>query len=43
MSIDEIKNLDIKDRIILINTIWETLEKQSHEIKSPIWHQAVIE
>lgn len=43
MSIDEIKNLDIKDRIILINAIWETLVNKSYETKSPIWHQAVIE
>ena len=28
MSIDEIKNLNIKERLILIDTIWETLESE---------------
>ncbi len=27
MDIDEVKNIDIKDRIILINAIWGNLRK----------------
>ena len=42
MSIDDIKNLDIKDRIILINEIWETLETEDSKIESPEWHEDVI-
>jgi len=43
MSIDEIKKLNVKDRIILINDIWESLESQSDEIVSPSWHKTILE
>ncbi len=43
MSIDEIKNLNIKERLILIDTIWETLENQSENISSPNWHKEVLD
>lgn len=42
MSIDEIKKLDIKDRIILMNEIWATLESEDLEIESPSWHEAIL-
>ncbi|OCL92921.1 addiction module protein [Arcobacter porcinus] len=43
MSIDEIKKLDVKDRIILMNDIWESLESQNDEIVSPSWHKDILE
>ena len=43
MSIDEIKKLDVKDRIILINDIWESLEAQNDEIVSPSWHKDILD
>jgi putative addiction module component (TIGR02574 family) len=43
MSIDEIKKLNIKDRIILMNDIWESLEPESSQIESPIWHKDILE
>ena len=43
MSIDEIKKLDVKDRIILMNDIWETLESESETLPSPSWHRDVLE
>ncbi|QOG12096.1 addiction module protein [Arcobacter sp. FWKO B] len=43
MSIDEIKKLDIKDRIILMNDIWATLEYENPTIESPTWHNEVLE
>lgn len=42
MSIDEIKKLDIKDRIILINEIWATLESEDLKIESPSWHEDIL-
>ena len=42
MSLDEIKKLDIKDRIILMNEIWATLESEDSEIESPSWHEEVL-
>ena len=42
MSIDEIKKLDIKDRIILMNEIWATLESEDVEIESPSWHEDIL-
>ena len=43
MSIDEIKNLNIKERLILIDTIWETLESESNQVESPKWHKKLLE
>ncbi|MCT7522589.1 MULTISPECIES: addiction module protein [Aliarcobacter] len=43
MSIDEIKKLDVKDRIILMNDIWESLESESSKIESPNWHKDILE
>ena len=42
MSIDEIKQLNVKDRIILMNDIWESLESQNSLIKSPQWHEMIL-
>ncbi len=43
MSIDEIKKLDVKDRIILMNEIWSTLESEDSNIESPNWHKDILE
>jgi putative addiction module component (TIGR02574 family) len=43
MSIDEIRQLDIKDRIILMNDIWESLEVQNNPIDSPRWHKGILQ
>lgn len=42
MSIDEIKELDIKERIILMNDIWATLENEEQNIASPSWHKDIL-
>ncbi len=42
MSVDEIKKLDIKERIILMNEIWDSLEGEDQSIKSPDWHESVL-
>ena len=42
MSIDEIKKLDIKDRIILMNEIWATLESEDLKIESPSWDEDIL-
>ena len=42
MSIDEIKQLNVKDRIILMNDIWESLESQNNLIESPQWHEMIL-
>lgn len=43
MSIDEIKNLNVKERIMLINTILESLENDSDKVESPNWHKDILE
>jgi len=42
MSIDEIKKLDIKERIILMNDIWASLEVEDLKIESPSWHEDIL-
>lgn len=43
MSIDEIKKLNSKEKIILMNEIWESLEEKNTTIASPKWHQEILE
>ena len=43
MCIDEIKNLDINQRLNLIDMIWQTLENQEKDIESPTWHKDILE
>lgn len=42
MSIDEIKKLNPKEKIILINDIWESLESENMTVESPSWHKQVL-
>jgi putative addiction module component (TIGR02574 family) len=43
MSIYEIYQLNVKEKIILMNNIWESLEVENELIESPIWHREVLE
>ena len=42
MSIDKINKFDIKDRSILMNEIWATLESEDVKIESPSWHEDIL-
>lgn len=43
MSVDAIKKLNVKERIILMNEIWDSLnDEEEHSIKSPDWHESVL-
>jgi len=42
MRVSDIKNLDVKDRIILMNTIWESLDDEDGAVESPKWHEEVL-
>ncbi len=43
MSIDEIKKLNPKEKIILMNEIWESFEDNNTSADSPHWHKDVLE
>jgi putative addiction module component (TIGR02574 family) len=43
MTLDEIKNLDVKEKIILMNNIWESLESEDVSVESPPWHNDILE
>ncbi|MGK0256412.1 MAG: putative addiction module component (TIGR02574 family) [Arcobacteraceae bacterium] len=43
MSIDEIKKLNPKEKIILMNEIWESFEDKNTSIESPNWHKEILE
>ena len=43
MSIDDINQLDVKERIILMNQIWESLESTEENIESPKWHKDILD
>ena len=42
MGINEIINLNTKEKIILMNEIWESLDKQQDNISTPKWHKEVL-
>lgn len=42
MGINEIKDLNTREKIILMNEIWESLEKQDHTIETPKWHEEIL-
>lgn len=44
ISIAEINNMPIKDRIILMEEIWKTLRNYDNsEIDSPDWHDDILQ
>ncbi|TAN68029.1 MAG: addiction module component CHP02574 family protein [Methylobacter sp.] len=42
MHITEIKSLPIEQRMLLMEQIWDTLCYENEEIKSPSWHEDII-
>ncbi len=42
MGINEIINLNAKEKIILMNEIWESLDKQQDDIATPKWHKEIL-
>ncbi len=38
----EIKEMPTRDRIILMEEIWNTLYHDENEIESPLWHENVL-
>ena len=39
----EIKNMPTKDKIVLMEEIWDTLSYDEAKITSPAWHKEVID
>ena len=42
MEMKELVNLNAKEKIILMNTIWESLDNENCEIESPKWHEEIL-
>ena len=42
MGKNEIKNLNPKEKIILMNEIWESLDEQDSFINTPQWHEEIL-
>ena len=42
MGKNEIKNLNPKEKIILMNEIWEGLDEQDSFINTPQWHEEIL-
>ena len=42
MHITEIKSLPIEQRMLLMEQIWDTLCHENEDIKSPSWHEEII-
>lgn len=43
MTTAEIKQMPIRERIILMEEIWETLNENDTSLESPEWHRDVLE
>jgi len=42
MGINEIKDLNAREKIILMNEIWESLDRQDDKIETPKWHEEIL-
>ena len=42
MLTSEIKKMPVKDRIILMEKIWESLSYREEKIDSPEWHKKIL-
>ena len=42
MGILEIKKLDIEERMLLIEQIWDSIYDENKQIDSPSWHKKII-
>lgn len=43
MLINEIKNMPLKERVLLMEAIWETLCQDAPSIDSPEWHKDTLD
>ena len=43
MITEEIRKLPARDRLILIEEIWDTLHEEADELESPGWHKDVLD
>ena len=43
MTIAELKELPVNERIILMEEIWDSLCHENVEIKSPSWHKDILD
>ncbi len=43
MTIAEIKEMPVNQRIILMEEIWDTLSHEDVEVESPPWHREILD
>jgi len=43
MTTAEIKKMPVKDKIILMEEIWDSLCHDENDIESPAWHEEILE
>jgi putative addiction module component (TIGR02574 family) len=43
MTIAEIKEMPVNQRMILMEEIWDTLSHEDIEIESPPWHKDILD
>jgi putative addiction module component (TIGR02574 family) len=42
MTTLELEKMPIKDKIILMEEIWDSLRRDDSEIESPAWHEDIL-
>ncbi len=42
MSITEIRKMPIRERLEVMEQIWDSLRDEGHELPSPEWHGSVL-
>uniref|UniRef100_Q3ARR4 Addiction module component n=1 Tax=Chlorobium chlorochromatii (strain CaD3) TaxID=340177 RepID=Q3ARR4_CHLCH len=43
MTIAELQEQPLAERLMLMEELWETLCNEKHHIQSPAWHQEILE
>lgn len=42
MGFNEIQNLNSKEKIILMNKIWDSIDKENELVETPKWHKEIL-
>jgi hypothetical protein len=43
MGVADIKNMNIQDRLLMMEALWNSFLNEEADIESPSWHQDILE
>lgn len=43
MGVTDIKNMNVQDRLLMMEALWNSFLNEEADIESPTWHQDILE